>query len=53
MHGRQRGIGPILLLRSKEDLPFNLSLGQTEEMREILERLGWQRVGALTNYMLP
>ncbi len=50
---RERGLGASLVIQSKEDMPFNLSLGQTDQMRGILERLGWKRVAPLQTYMLP
>ncbi len=50
---REKGLGASLVIQSKEDMPFNLSLGQTDQMRGILERLGWKRVAPLQTYMLP
>ena len=49
---RQSGVGTRLVMQSLEDLPFNLSLGQAENMRTILEQLGWKRITALQTYML-
>ncbi len=50
---RDRGVGTRLVMESLEEMPFNLSLGQTENMRAILENLGWQRVAPLQTYLLP
>ncbi|TWU19987.1 type I polyketide synthase [Allorhodopirellula heiligendammensis] len=49
---RDRGVGTRLVIQSLEDMPFNLSLGQTENMRAILENLGWKRVAPLQTYLL-
>lgn len=49
VHERHRGraVGPMLVKKALEDLPFNLSLGQTEQMREMQRALGWVQVGPL------
>jgi GNAT superfamily N-acetyltransferase len=44
---RGRAVGPMLVKKALEDLPFNLSLGQTEQMREMQRALGWVQVGPL------
>jgi hypothetical protein len=36
-----------MMLQSHEDVPFSLSLGQSPEMREIQDRLGWRQVAPL------
>jgi hypothetical protein len=48
---RGKAVGPMLVAKAKEDLPFNLSLGQTEQMRELQYRLGWKRVADLQTLM--
>ncbi|MCP4111796.1 MAG: SDR family NAD(P)-dependent oxidoreductase [Desulfobacteraceae bacterium] len=50
---RHKGIGPAIMLQVKTDMPFTLSLGQTEEMQSIIERLGWHKVSALQTYVYP
>lgn len=49
VHERHRGraVGPMLVKKALEDVPFNLSLGQTEQMREMQRALGWVQVGPL------
>lgn len=44
-------IGPMLIKKALEDMPLNLSLGQTENMREIQIAMGWKYVGSLTKYI--
>ncbi len=44
-------IGPMLIQSALEDLPFNLSLGQTEYMRELQYSLGWREVASLNHYV--
>jgi hypothetical protein len=44
---RGKAVGPMLVAKAKQDLPFNLSLGQTAQMRELQYRLGWKRVTTL------
>jgi short-subunit dehydrogenase/acyl carrier protein len=41
---RQRGIGSQILLQAEEDMPMALSLGQTAEIRRILDSLGWKQI---------
>jgi hypothetical protein len=44
---RGKAVGPMLVAKAKQDLPFNLSLGQTSQMRELQFRLGWEQVAPL------
>ena len=46
-------IGPSVIMKAKQDLPFNLSLGQTKEMRELQFRLGWEQVVPLAVSLKP
>jgi hypothetical protein len=48
---RGRAVGPMLVAKAKELLPFNLSLGQTPTMREMQFRLGWVEVAPLPTYV--
>jgi hypothetical protein len=48
---RGKAIGPMVISRANQDLPFNLSLGQTPEMRAIQFALGWQQVCPLHTYL--
>lgn len=48
---RGKAIGPMVVAKALQDLPFNLSLGQTEQMRELQYRLGWKHVAALERLM--
>jgi FkbH-like protein len=41
---RQKGIGSQVLLQAEEDMPIALSLGQTAEIRRILDSLGWKQI---------
>jgi malonyl CoA-acyl carrier protein transacylase/short-subunit dehydrogenase/acyl carrier protein len=41
---RQKGIGSQILLQAEEDMPIALSLGQTPEIRKILDSLGWKQI---------
>ena len=41
---RQKGIGSQILLQAEEDMPIALSLGQTAEIRKILDSLGWKQI---------
>lgn len=50
---RGRTAGPAVIMKAKQELPFNLSLGQTEPMRNLQFRLGWQQVAPLPTYVLP
>ncbi|MBA3886447.1 MAG: SDR family NAD(P)-dependent oxidoreductase, partial [Acidobacteria bacterium] len=49
---RSQAIGARLMVEAHEDLPFALSLGQTEQMRAIQLRLGWHQVAPLETAML-
>ena len=49
---RSQAVGARLMIQSHEDLPFALSLGQTQQMREILLRLDWQQVAPLETAQL-
>lgn len=44
-------IGPMLIKKALEDMPLNLSLGQTEQMRKLQFAMGWQYVCSLTKYV--
>ncbi len=46
-------IGPGVISKTKNDLPFNLSLGQTPLMRSIQFKLGWIQVAPLETLLLP
>lgn len=48
---RGKAIGPMLVKKALDDLPMNLSLGQTQDMRELQFALGWQQVVPLNTYM--
>ncbi|MCA9246769.1 MAG: hypothetical protein KDA42_06625 [Planctomycetales bacterium] len=50
---RGKAIGPMVIQKALEDLPFNLSLGQTETMRNVQFALGWEQVAPLRTYVLP
>jgi FkbH-like protein len=41
---RHKGIGSQILLQAEEDMPIALSLGQTAEIRRILDSLGWKQI---------
>ena len=45
-------IGPMVIKKALEDMPLNLSLGQTAQMRELQFAMGWKHVVALTKYVL-
>lgn len=49
---RSQAAGSRLMLKAREDLPFSLSLGQTEQMREIILKLGWHQVAPLETAQL-
>lgn len=49
---RKGPIGTGVIEKARLDLPFNLSLGQTEQMRSIQLRLGWKQVADLQTLML-
>jgi hypothetical protein len=42
----------MLIKKALEDVPFNLSLGQTAQMRTIQLAMGWQQVAPLATYVL-
>ncbi len=44
-------IGPMLIKKALEDMPLNLSLGQTEQMRQLQYAMGWKQVCTLTKYV--
>lgn len=44
-------IGPMVVKKALEDLPLNLSLGQTKQMRELQIALGWVEVGVLSKQL--
>ncbi len=48
---RGKAVGPMLVAKAKADLPFNLSLGQTPQMRELQFSLGWRQVAPLPTYV--
>ncbi len=50
---RSKGVGGMILMQSKEDVPFNLSLGQEEFMRNMQIKLGWTLIGPLGVYFYP
>jgi hypothetical protein len=49
---RSQAVGARLMLEAHDDLPFALSLGQTEQMRAIQLRLGWEQVAPLQTAQL-
>jgi len=49
---RGKAIGPMLIKKALDDLPFNLSLGQTPQMRTIQLAMGWHHVAPLDTYVL-
>jgi hypothetical protein len=49
---RGSAIGPMLVKKALEDMPLNLSLGQTEQMRELQLALGWRQVCSVANYLM-
>lgn len=49
---RNQAVGSRLLMQASEDLPFSLSLGQTEQMRQINLQLGWLHVAPLATAQL-
>jgi acyl carrier protein len=49
---RGQALGSRLMVEAHNDQPFSLSLGQTEEMREIQFRLGWVQVAPLQTAQL-
>ncbi|MBM4000071.1 MAG: hypothetical protein FJ297_11135 [Planctomycetes bacterium] len=50
---RGTSIGPAVIMKAVESLPFNLSLGQTPQMRELQYRLGWRCVTPLKTMVMP
>ncbi len=44
-------IGPMVIRKALDDLPFNLSLGQTEQMRQLQYAMGWQKVRDLNTWL--
>lgn len=50
---RNWGLGPMIMMQAREEHNFNLSLGQTKEMRSILLKLGWQQVAPFQTYVYP
>jgi len=50
---RSMAVGSRIMMQAKEDVPFSLSLGQTEYVREMLVRLGWQQVAPIQTFVLP
>jgi len=51
-HVRGKTVGPMLVAKAREDLPVNLSLGQTEQMRQLQYRLGWHSVAGMDSWLL-
>ena len=49
---RDQAVGTRMLAQAKRDVPFNLSLGQTQQVRDILIPLGWRQVAALQTVVL-
>ena len=47
---RGRAVGPMVVKKALEDLPLNLSLGQTPEMRALQFALGWVEVSPLSSF---
>jgi acyl carrier protein/GNAT superfamily N-acetyltransferase len=41
---RSQGLGAQILLQAEEQMPQALSLGQTPEVRKILDSLGWKQI---------
>ena len=50
---RGKTVGPAVVMKAKQDLPFNISLGQTPQMRELQFRLGWRQITPLKTFILP
>ena len=46
----QKAVGPMVVTKALEDLPLNISLGQTAHMRSLQFALGWVEVGPLKEY---
>lgn len=49
---RGKAIGPMIVARALQDAPMNLSLGQTEQMRQLQYKLGWHLVGVMDSWLL-
>jgi hypothetical protein len=47
---RGKAVGPMLVAKAKQDVPFNLSLGQTPQMRALQFSLGWRQVCPLETW---
>jgi hypothetical protein len=47
---RGKAVGPMVVKKALEDLPLNLSLGQTPEMRALQFALGWVEVAPLSSF---
>lgn len=48
---RGKAIGPMVIQKAHTALPFNLSLGQTPEMRALQLVMGWRQVAALETHV--
>jgi hypothetical protein len=48
---RGKAIGPMVVQKALEELPFNLSLGQTDLMRKLQLNMGWKEVCTVNNYI--
>jgi hypothetical protein len=49
---RSSATGARLVIDSNEEFPVGLSLGQTEKMRKIALRVGWEQVAPLQTFVL-
>ena len=49
---RGRAIGPMVVQKALQDMRFNLSLGQTPQMRTMQLAMGWEEIGPLRTYAL-
>ncbi|MEM9742978.1 MAG: HAD-IIIC family phosphatase [Pseudomonadota bacterium] len=50
---RRFALGARLLTAARKDFPVNLSLGQSDDMRAIQDRLGFEEICPLTTFVLP
>jgi acyl carrier protein len=50
---RREAYGLQLMAAAEKELPFSLSLGQSAEMRQILDKLGWRVVASQRTLVLP
>ncbi len=50
---RSKGVGGMVLMEAKNEVPFNLSLGQEKFMRDMQFNLGWKSIGSLGVYFYP